>query len=764
MFVYGATMFLSAFLLFLIQPLIGKYILPWFGGAPAVWTTCMLFFQALLLGGYAYAHALASRWPLRRQARLHIALLLGTILAVLWFSIAPSQGWKPHDDQSPILRIMGLLLVSIGAPFLLLSSTAPLLQSWFSRTRLESFPYRLYAVSNLGSLLAILSYPFLIEPAVSLHLQAVLWSWIYTAFALMCILLSLKVMSARAIEHSVGRLDEAQAGAKPGAARHFLWLGLTACSSIMLLATTSMMCQDLAVVPLLWILPLALYLLSFVICFQHERLYWRPLFIGGLAACTAWMGFVLFGSVFVPLRWQILCYSLTLFASCMVCHGELVRLRPGSRYLTSFYLMVAGGGALGGFLVTVIAPRLLRGFWEYHFGLLATTLLILWVLFRDRTGALYRGRPVVAWGLWGALCAGWAVLTLMIANYDWRADSVHAAMIAIPFLTMAAVVVDRKGVRWFGHPPRVWAVWGVLGFSWIMLAIVLGRNIRQSTESSVEAARNFFGVLRVQELYKDDPGEHQFSLMHGRIEHGFQFQDAEKRDWPVSYYSPDSGIGVALRLHPLRLQGMPMRIGVIGLGTGTSAVYGERGDFIRFYEINPEVVRLSDKYFTYRKDSPARSDVVLGDARISMEREREQGESQQFDVIAVDAFSSDAIPVHLLTRECFETYRYHLKPDGILAVHITNRYFDLSPVVRNLIPPGPGQKMQALWFHDLGSGSRRTDRTDWVLLTASREFLADPDVQANVTPWKDPVPPPLVWTDDYSNLFSLIHERINNGN
>jgi hypothetical protein len=706
MLLYGAIMFLSAFLLFLIQPLIGKYILPWFGGTPSVWTTCMLFFQALLLGGYGYAHALAGRWPPRRQALFHISLLSASILVVLWLSILPSQAWKPVGGQFPVLRILGLLSASIGAPYLLLASTSPLLQSWFSRARPGSSPYRLYALSNLGSLLAILGYPFLIEPALSLSRQAAIWTWTYIAFAVVCVLLSLKMMKAgmptAAADNAAGP-EVAPGAERPGPGRHILWLSLTACSSVMLLATTSTMCQDLAVVPLLWILPLALYLLSFILCFQHERLYRRPLFLGGLAASIVWTCFVLFGGVPVALRWQILSYSLTLFMCCMVCHGELVRLKPGTSYLTSFYLMIAAGGSLGGLLVTVAAPYLLKGFWEYHLGLLATVLLTLIVLYRDRMGPGFPRHWLVVWATWGVLCIAWAGL-----------------------------------------------------------AYVLVTHIRQSLDNSIETSRNFFGVLRVLDLNRDDPEEHSLSLMHGRIEHGFQFQDTNKRYWPVSYYGPDSGIGLAMYYHPRRLEQQPMRIGVIGLGTGTMAVYGRQGDYIRFYEINPGVLQLSDKYFTYRKDSPAKIEVALGDARVLMEIERQRGESQQFDVLVVDAFSSDAIPVHLLTRECFQTYRYHLKEDGILAVHITNRYFDLSPIVRNLIVPDPKQEMQALWFHDLGNGSLRTDRTDWVLLTANQQFLANPGVERHVTPWNDPVPPPKFWTDDYSNLFSLLHERRDN--
>jgi len=765
MLLYGATMFLSAFLLFLIQPLIGKYVLPWFGGTPAVWTACMLFFQALLLGGYGYAHALSSRWPLRRQAQFHIFLLCATILAILWFSIVPSPAWKPVGDQSPIPGILGLLLVSIGAPYLLLSSTSPLLQAWFSRTYPGSSPYRLYALSNLGSLLAILGYPFLIEPALRLSLQASIWAWAYIIFALMCVLVSWKATTVLAPEPGPNNSSELEITAdesKPAARRYLLWLSLATCSSILLLATTSMMCQDVAVVPLLWIVPLALYLFSFIITFEFERLYWRPLWVGGMAASIAWSCYVLFGGIYVALNWQILSYCLTLFSSCMVCHGELVRLKPGARHLTAFYLMIAGGGTLGGLLVTVAAPHLLKNFWEYHFGLLATTLLTIIVLFVDRKSPLYQGRPWKIWSLWGVLCLTWIVLEYLLIDQIWHSRGFYLELAILLLFTLSVLLRDRKGKLYGGRPLRAWAVWVGLTASWVVLAVVLSNHIRKSTEDSVETRRNFFGVLRILELNKSDPGEHRYTLMHGRIEHGFQYFDADKRRWPTSYYGNDSGVGLAIRFHPRRMDHKDFRIGVIGLGTGTLAAQGQLGDYIRFYEINPEVLRLSDEYFTYRKDSLARIEVVLGDARVSMERERQLGASQKFDVLAVDAFSSDAIPVHLLTRECFQTYRYHLKQDGILAVHISNRYFDLSPVVRNLIVPGSKPDMQALWIDTHGVESEGTDSTDWVLLTSNREFLADRTIQNTVAPWPDPAPPSKAWTDDYSNLFNLLRPRKDN--
>jgi hypothetical protein len=362
--------------------------------------------------------------------------------------------------------------------------------------------------------------------------------------------------------------------------------------------------------------------------------------------------------------------------------------------------MVACGGALGGILVSLAAPRLLKDYWEYHLGLVFTVLLTLIVLFRDPKGPLYRGRPLAAWS----------------AFY----------------------------------------------VSFAVLVIVLAVHIRNSMQDTLATTRNFFGILRVLDLDREIPGKHRLTLMHGRIEHGFQFADELKRFWPTSYFGADSGIGMALSFHPRRLLAdyrmRALRIGVVGLGTGTLAAYGTEGDTIRFYEINPEVIRLSDQYFTFRKDNPARIEVVLGDARISLERERQQREPQRFDVLAIDAFSSDAIPVHLLTRECLETYLYHLKADGILAIHISNRYFDLSPVVRNMARLEPELGLQAVLVAAHGDDALGTDSNDWVLLTANQEFLKAPEMQECITPWDDPQPPPLVWTDDYSNLFGLMRK------
>ena len=693
MIVYGSAIFLSAFLLFLVQPLLGKYILPWFGGSPSVWTTCMLFFQVVLLGGYSYAHLIASRLSLHKQVLVHVYMLAATLFLL---PIIPAEIWKPAGNSPPTLQILGLLTATIGGSYFMLSSTGPLLQFWFGRTQAGQSPYRLYSLSNLGSLLAIGVYPLLIEPRLGLGLQARSWSWGYGGFVLLCSACALRAFSSRGGPSS----PTADAGAPvinvlpPSRADRVLWLSLAAVASTMLLATTNQMCQDVAVIPLLWLVPLGLYLLSFILCFHSDKAYSRLWFGIALAAILVQACGVLSRGIQVGLHWQIASYSATLFVCCMVCHGELARLKPHALHLTTFYLMVAGGGALGGAFVTLVAPRVFKGFWEFHLGLSASALLFLILLFRDPSSRLHQGRPF-------------------------------------------------------------WA-WSVLYIGFVALVSALGFQVRETTQDNIEMRRNFFGVLRVLRSDRDDPQEDRLVLMHGRIEHGYQFTAEDRHFWPTSYFGPNSGVGIAIQFHPARGARKGIRLGVIGLGTGTLASYGEQNDYIRFYEINPDVVKLSDKYFSYRRDSPASIDVVLGDARVSMEREKARHESQQFDILAVDAFSSDAIPVHLLTRECYELYWYHLKRDGILAMHISSRYLNLGPVIRGLAELDPERRMETLLIADDGNETQGTDATRWVLVTNSRRFLQTAQVQHAASPWPDDSPAPVLFTDDYSNLLRLL--------
>jgi hypothetical protein len=361
--------------------------------------------------------------------------------------------------------------------------------------------------------------------------------------------------------------------------------------------------------------------------------------------------------------------------------------------------MISAGGAIGGIFVSLIAPHIFNAYLEFHLGVAGTALLFLIILYRDKNSRLFAGRP------------SWA--------------------------------------------------WTLLGMSFLALAAGLGIHARSVLTGNVAVKRSFFGILRILDDNRDDPSEHRMVLMHGRIEHGYQFSAEDKRHWPTSYFGPSSGLGIAVRFHPRRTnpEMRHLRVGVVGLGTGTIAAYGEEGDYFRFYEINPDVLEFSNRYFTYRQDSPAKVDVVLGDARMSMERERRKGQAGQFDVLAVDAFSSDAIPVHLFTRECYETYWYHMKKDGILALHISSRYFNLSPVIRGIAEGDQKRRPQTLLVEDAGSGLQETDATRWVLVTANRKFMGTPEVEAAVSPWGPVDSKRIVFTDDYSNLFRLLRRQ-----
>jgi hypothetical protein len=694
---YAVTIFLSAFLLFQVQPLIGKFILPWFGGSPAVWTTCMLFFQVVLLLGYSYAHLVTSRLSPRQLAACHVTLLAASLA---FLPIAPDAGvWKSADVQMPVARILALLGWTIGLPYFLLSTTGPLLQESFRRETGRA-PYRLYSLSNIGSLLALLTYPFLFEPQLALNTQIVAWSYGYRAFALLCgwcavaMVLGPQGQSAPAAADSFAG-DPSQ---KPTMRDILFWLALAACGSIMLLATTNQLCQEVSSVPFLWVVPLALYLLSFIICFDHERWYHRGTFLVLLSLAVMLASYTLYRGNQLKLWQQLAAYCTTLFVSVMVCHGELVRARPAPRFATLFYLMVAAGGAIGGTLVAIVAPMVLHDYWEYHFGLILTVALAV-------------------------------VATLSGSEM-------------------------RKGI------PRVgWVAAGIVSVA-LGLALGLGMGSPSSDdreEENIETTRNFYGVLRVNReasVYDDNGPKRE--LIHGRIQHGFQYLDPDKRHWATTYYGPPSGIGLAIAHHPQRTAEQPMRIGVVGLGCGTLAVYGRGGDTVRFYEINPAVVRISDEYFSFCKDSPAALEIVLGDARIEMERELAQGQPQQFDVLAVDAFSSDAIPMHLLTQQCAEIFRRHMKADGLLCFHISNRFVNLDGVVSGLADV---LGCPCTFIDSKSDSTQGLDVASWAILTNNASFLAQAEIVEAVADSDNHDAPKVIWTDDYGSLWQVLESE-----
>ncbi len=676
--VIAVTIFTGAFLLFQVQPLIAKYILPWFGGSPAVWTTALLFFQMLLLCGYAYAHLSIRHLGPRAQVVLHVGVLLAA-LALL--PITPAEHWKPQTATPPAWQILALLTATIGLPYFALASTSPLMQAWFSRLRPGVSPYRLYALSNVGSLLALASYPFLVEPVFARTTQGLIWSWGFGIFAL-----SSGVCAVWLWRHPGGAASAEQEadddGASPvGFGARALWVALPAAASVLLLAVSNQLSQDVAAIPFLWVLPLSLYLLSFIIAFNHQKWYNRPLFAGALVPALTAVIWVMFLAGDASLLLQLGAYSFALFICCMVCHGELARLKPHPRHLTTFYLLIAVGGALGGIFVGLIAPAVFKIFLELHLGLL--------------------------------LCCG---------------------------LLLIALVIDRRSPLYHGRP---WWAWVVLCVAFAGLAVVLDIQATQSYDSAIAKSRNFYGVLTVLRDHEGTPSE-QLLLRNGVIDHGVQFLAPGKRHWPTTYYAPLSGAGIAFRHYP-RQQGF--RIGLIGLGAGTLAAYGREGDYFRFYEINPQVLQMAKTYFTYLADSKAQVEVVLGDARLSLEREAPQG----FDILLLDAFSGDAIPVHLLTKEAFDIYMRHLRPDGVIAVHISNRHFNLQPVIRAL---AKRLELEAVLIVN-PSGARKMWQSDWMLLTRNQAFLSEEVIQRarRILGTHRRIG---MWTDDYTNLFQLL--------
>jgi len=672
---FALATFVAAFLLFQAQPLIAKLILPWFGGAAAVWTTCMLFFQLLLLAGYAYVHFVIRRLRPRAQVLVHVALLLA---AASQLPIVPDDAWKPLSGDSPFRDILVLLTASIALPYLVLSSTTPLMQSWLAIAHPGVSPYRLFALSNFGSLLALLTFSFIAEPTASLRIQAGIWMLGFAVFALSCGGCAWRVWTRR-ID---GRPAHATSQETPvdDLATRFLWLALPACATVLLLAITNQITKDL-VVPFLWVLPLALYLLSFVISFADARFYPRWLYMSALAPVMVVVLATMARPMATPVLQQVGVYCTALFVCCMICHGELNRLKPPVQRLTGFYLMIALGGALGGVLVACVAPVVFPDYFELHAGLLGVCALALVALYSDRRSVLHAGRP--RWG-WGLLVAG--------------------------YLGFALSLYVQAGV---------------------------------SRGSMVAKSRNFYGVLSVVERLGGSTDEQRW-LYHGATPHGVQFSAPNKRRLGTGYYSARSGAGLALRYFR-RNRGR--RIGLVGLGVGTLTTFSTASDSMRVYEIDPNIRHVAEEYFDYLANAPGEIDIVMGDARLSLERES----AQAFDLLLIDAFSGDAIPVHLLTKEAFEIYLRHVSPGGVIGVLIDTDHLDFGPVLYRLAshfglqaarittPAGPDQ--------DWGA--------DWMLMTRERGFLDTQPIAAAAVGASPSGGRLRLWTDDYTSVLPL---------
>ena len=761
---FALTIFAGAFLLFQVQPLIGKYILPWFGGSPGVWTTCMLFFQMLLLGGYAYAHVVSRRLQPRAQAVVHLVLLAGALATL---PITPGDHWKPHAGGDPTWHILALLAVSLGLPYLVLSATGPLMQEWFRRLAPGTSPYRLYALSNVGSLLALVSYPFYFETHFTRKAQAQFWSWGLVFYALCCGLCAYRVWR-RAPADTRQVIENADDVPPPSLGRRALWLSLPACASILLLAVTNKMCQDVAVIPFLWVLPLGLYLLSFIICFDSPRWYSRFYYTLALVGAMVAVCVALFQGTDMPIVRQIVIYSATLFVGCMICHGELYHLKPHPQHLTSFYLMIAAGGAVGGLFVALVAPALFSNFYEMHLSLAVIVLLLLIISYSGRN-ALSPQRWRILFVLL-AVGAAYGVGQGTVAALGWLRDR--------DILRPSPLLDYGSWMRMERYHWVVWVVAGVIALVWLLrwrrrgrvanwhlmscsllgvgfvaLVVALGAQIREAVQGAVVSARNFYGVLSVFEYNEYGPDSRYYLLQHGRITHGLQFASPHRAREITSYFGASSGLGLALRQFPRQQN---QRIGLLGLGVGTITAYGKPGDYIRVYEINPQIKQIAEKPFTYVAHSDAKVEIVMGDGRLSMENEP----PQNFDILIMDAFSSDAVPVHLLTREAFEIYQRHLKPDGAILVNISNRYLDLRPVVEN------AARLFNFQCHTINSEDGTADETGdagwwlyastWMILSRNQEFMNRSALRNAASPDTSGIRDIPLWTDDYSSMFRIL--------
>ena len=683
---FGATMALAGFLLFQVQPLFAKYILPWFGGGAAIWLVCLLFFQVALLGGYAYAYAITQPLAVPRQVQLHLVLV---VMSLALLPITPSQAWKPQVAADPTLHILALLAVSVGVPYLALAATTPLLSRWLARIEPAFDPTPLFAGSNLGSFAGLLTYPFAFERWLLSEAQTRWWSWAYVVYAIL--LLACGLLTLARIKGEPSRASTPSRDPTP-AAPLAQWIGLAALGSVLLLATTNAITQWSVVVPFLWIVPLSLYLLTFVIVFAGPRLYHRiafgiafPLLAGSASMLTLpenARDFII----------QLVLQSATMFAGCMICHGELVRLRPAPEKLPEFYLAIAAGGALGGVLVTIAAPLLFTDFFEHP--------LVLFAIAALAGTLLLRGARTLRWA---ALAAGLAGIYLL-----------------------------------YGLGAGLWQEFrgGVL----------------------VERMRNFYGVVKIVREEKDNPNDYSLVMVQAGVEQGGQYQSPERRMELICGYDETSALGLALAHHAQRRASgpqTPLRIGVIGLGAGMVAGLGRVGDTMRYYEINPVIADLANRRFTFLKDGKAKTDILLGDGRLVLERQLKANDPQKFDVLVLNAFRGASPPLHLMTKEAFDIYFGHLAENGILAVDFEIEVFDMFPLHRGLAKQ-LGSEVH--WF-EAPEGKRCERALSWALYSRDKSFFRERAVRRAISQWPDGGSSELVWTDKDSNLLSIINWR-----
>jgi hypothetical protein len=685
------TIFLGAFLLFQVQPMLGKQLIPLFGGSPAVWTTCMLFFQIVLIGGYAYAHGLTFL-NRRMQAFIHLSLLG---ISLFFVNLDLAAGVSAGVGLDPVPTIFRLLTISIGFPFLLLSASTPLLQYWFTRREGAQSPWKLYALSNTGSLLALLSYPLLFEPNTDIGTQFRMWKWGYSLY-LVCCGICIIMLLVRGEDSPTAATDDGAQQGEAGRGRRMPlrdileWLVSAACGSSIMLAVTNQICQQVAVVPFIWVLTLALYLVTFIVCFGVRRasgqglgvIFLAVAFSSAIVALTAGNGF--------SLQVQLLLFTAVLVSSCMICHVQMVRMRPAAAASTWYYLVIALGGAGGAVFESLLAPELFTSYVELPFLVSA----------------------VIALFMVGA----------------WRARKQEGA--------------------------SRWPVW--LGGTLLVVQIVFSLfYVKVLNNGVVESTRNFYGTLKVIE--ENDHLGHKLTLKHGVIAHGSQYLDGPLRQAPTTYYGPYSGAGLAFRLHPRRREaagtgrGRRLRVGLVGLGVGTLASYGETGDLFRFFEIDPTEIHLARDHFTYLSDSRASVEIVTGDARQSLLREARQGRAEKYDVLVIDAFSNDTIPVHLITREAVELYLSLLQEDGILLFHISSRSMDLMPVVATHAG-ALGMKVVNIYSPDEPAAG--CFESNWAIMTNNRSLLENEQIRNSARRYSSRR---IDWTDRFAGIWQVLN-------
>ncbi len=766
-FFFAVTLFASAGLLFVVQPMFAKMVLPLLGGTPAVWNTCMVFYQAVLLAGYVYAH-LGTRWlGARRQAVLHLVLMT---LPWLVLPIAVAGPWTPPTDSNPVFWLLLLLSASVGLPFLVVSASAPMLQSWFSRTGHPSAkdPYFLYAASNLGSMLALLGYPFVMEPSLRLAEQT--WWWAAGYGLLMAMTTGCAVLlwrsprggTADAVSGTSPDAIDAADGPAPTGRQRLRWVALALVPSSLLLGVTTHISTDLAAVPLLWIVPLALYLLSFVLVFARWQIlphrwmvFVQPLFVLPLAA--------VFFQAMTSWFWTLVALHLAaFFVTAMVCHGELARTRPHAAWLTEFYLWMSLGGVLGGLFNAILAPILLPWLGRALSPLITCNAcyMILEYPLMIAVACMLRPRfttpldsPRARWALFGipslmVVVAG-VFLAIVVKKgiaidhaWEWtvwgRELSLTPQGVVVGLLVLVSIVFMGRPF-WFGAT--------------VSVVLLVGYWFADPYENVIYATRSFFGVMRVSHLRQNNV----HTLSHGSTTHGIQRWDNDpvKRDRPQSYYFPTGPLGDIVQDTPNA--GRRREIGVIGLGTGSVSAYGVPGQRYTFFEIDPEVELLAKnpRLFTYLTDCKAKCEVKLGDARLSLKTMPDGF----FDLLVVDAFSSDSIPIHLMTREAMALYLRKLKKDGVLAIHVSNRYLSLESLVGRLAEDA-GAACRARYDSDISDEERADGKyaSDWVAVAHRPEdlgtLMTDPAWNAIDIPENTPC-----WTDDFSNILAVIRPR-----